>query len=124
MKKRILIVDDDKQIRVMLKRLFEQEGYETAVAVNGMEAINIHLEIPADLVVTDIIMPEQEGLETIRKLRKKTPGVKIIAISGGGAGDADSYLRLAGKMGANMTLAKPLEKKILLESVRSLLENS
>ncbi len=121
MKTRILIIDDEEQIRNMLKRMFEKEGYETIQAGNGRDAITTHLKTPADLVVTDIIMPEQEGLETIRKLKEKTPDIKIIAISGGGVGGADSYLHLASKLGANLTFVKPVEKNDLLKGVRLLL---
>ncbi len=119
----ILIIDDEDQIRNMLQILFERAGYEVSVAKNGLEALKGHARTPADLIVTDIIMPEQEGLETIRKIREDLSDVKIIAISGGGIGGAESYLSLAAKLGADITFKKPVEHRDLLEAVRKLIGN-
>lgn len=117
----ILIIDDEKQIRDMLRILFERFGYAVSGAQNGLEALKIHAQTPADLIVTDIIMPEQEGLETIRKLREQGGDVKIVAISGGGIGGAESYLSLAAKLGADATFKKPVEHRNLLDAVRKLI---
>ncbi len=80
-------------------------------APDGKVALWIYKEKPADLIITDIIMPEKEGIETIMELKREFPDVKIIAISGGGKGDAGQYLDMAKKMGADNTLAKPFEKE-------------
>ncbi|MDY6987588.1 MAG: response regulator [Thermodesulfobacteriota bacterium] len=117
---RILVVDDDVQIREMLRQLLERAGYEVAEAPDGRQGIRLYRQEPADLVITDIIMPEKEGLETIRELRRDFPDVKILAISGGGRVLADEYLRLAKQFGAERTLAKPFDQKELLEAVHEL----
>ena len=82
--KRILIIDDDFLVRDMLERLVRKACYDVETAENGVHAMRVHRENPVDLVITDIIMPEKEGLETITELRNSFPAVKIIAISGGG----------------------------------------
>ncbi len=97
------------------------EGHEVVNASNGKEGIKLFRENGADLIITDIVMPEKEGLETIMELRKGYPDVKIIAISGGGRVDPESYLTMAEKMGASRTLTKPFEREELLEAVRELL---
>jgi len=117
---RILVIDDDAQIRGMLKFMFEEAGYEVMTAPEGEAAMKLHHETPADLVVTDILMPGKEGVETIIGLRKESPAIKIIAISGGGAVGSQVYLDLAKKFGVHRTFAKPLDLKELLESVREL----
>jgi len=119
-KARILIMDDDAQIREMLRQLLERAGYEVAEAPDGRQGIRLYRQAPADLVITDIIMPEKEGLETIRELLRDFPDVKILAISGGGRVLADEYLRLAKQFGAERTLAKPFDQKELLEAVHEL----
>ncbi len=118
---RILIIDDDPQIREMLKQLFERAGYEVLVAPEGKTGLRLHQMTPADLIITDIVMPEKEGLETIMDFRRNFPAVKIIAISGGGMIEADKYLETAKAMGAHMTFPKPFQLKELLQAVRNLL---
>jgi DNA-binding response OmpR family regulator len=120
--KSILVVDDDEYIRIMLKKLFEQEGYAVQSAENGKTAVKSIYEKPVDIVITDIIMPEKEGLETIMELRRDFPGLEIIAISGGGLIHANEYLKLAKVMGARYTFSKPLSIAELKAAVRSLLE--
>jgi DNA-binding response OmpR family regulator len=119
---RILIVDDDIQVRKMLCKALERAGYETVAAPDGKVAMRLFRENPADLVITDLIMPEKEGIETIMELRRDFPQVKIIAISGGGIIEAEKYLYIAEKSGAQLTLAKPFTLRELLEAVQSLLE--
>jgi YesN/AraC family two-component response regulator len=118
---RILIIDDDIQVREMLKMLFEMAEYEVLDAPDGKEAIKRHLVSPADLLITDIVMPEKEGLETIIEFRRRFPSVKIIAISGGGKIDANEYLETAKLLGAQKGFSKPFELAGLLETVRKLL---
>lgn len=81
---RILVIDDEPQVRAMLRQMLEREGYEVVEAEEGEEGMRRYREQPVDLVITDILMPQKEGIETIRALRRTNPGVKIIAISGGG----------------------------------------
>ncbi len=82
---RILIIDDDLQIREMMEQMLQKEGYETIGASDGQIAMKLCRENPADVVITDIIMPEKEGIETIVELKREFPGIKIIAMSGGRA---------------------------------------
>jgi CheY-like chemotaxis protein len=121
MKKRILIVDDDAQFRLMLRRLLEREGYEVFEAGDGKEGIKAYRNLRTEVVVTDIIMPEMEGVETIMKLRKEFPGVKIFAISGGGRNSPDSYLSMAEKLGARFIMEKPLDRPSFLEKLAALI---
>ncbi len=119
--KHILIIDDESQIRLMLRKLLEAEGYGVTVAPNGKEGIRLYNENPMDLIITDLIMPEKEGIETIMELKKKHPDIKIIAMSGGGKNLSDGYLLLAKKMGAMKTFEKPIRKKALLEAISNLI---
>ena len=117
----ILIIDDDDQIRRVLRKTLERDGYDVADAPNGKEGIRLYRENPADLVITDIIMPEKEGIETIMDLRREFPEVKIIAMSGGGRIGPEDYLHMAKGLGAQRTLTKPLERDELLRVVRELI---
>ena len=118
---RILVIDDDIEVREMLKQYFERAGYDVLVAADGKAATSLQHESPADLVITDIVMPEKEGLETIMEFRRDFPSVKVIAISGGGKIEANKYLTIARALGAQKTFAKPFELKEVLEEVRKLL---
>src|SRR5207245_7504489 len=101
----ILVIDDDEDFRRMLFTALERDGYTVEEARNGQEGSRRHRTEPVDLVITDILMPEQEGLETIQALRREFPEIKIIAISGG-VGQLN-FLPLARKFGALRTLQKP-----------------
>ena len=117
----ILIADDDRQIRNLLSQFLEVSGYETLVAKNGLEAIRHYESGHPDLVITDILMPEKDGIETIMDLKKMDPAMKIIAISGGGVGSASSYLSLAEKLGVVAVFEKPFSMKELLLHIRAAL---
>ena len=116
----ILLIDDDDQIRIMLRQMLEAEGYEVVNASNGKEGIRLYREDPADLIIADIIMPEKEGIEVIMELKKDFPDVKIIAISGGGQIDAEEYLQMAKMLGAKFTFTKPFERKELMDAVKEI----
>jgi len=90
-------------------------------AADGIEGLEIYRQEPTDLVITDLIMPEKEGIETIIELKRDFPEVKIIAMSGGGRIEPESYLNIAQKLGALQTLTKPFDRKELLEAVHNLL---
>jgi DNA-binding response OmpR family regulator len=122
MTSRILIIEDDVQIREMLRQTMEREGYEVVDAPNGKVAMKLQREKPAALIITDLIMPEKEGIETIRELRQDFQDIKIIAISGGGRIGPEEYLDMAKMLGAQRTFAKPIERKVLLDAVRELLK--
>ena len=118
---RIIVIDDDVQVLEMLRQTLECEGYEVVDAPNGNEGIKLCRENPADLIITDIIMPKKEGLETIIALKRDFPDSKIIAISGGGRISPEEYLSMAKKLGAGYALAKPVEREELLAAVRELI---
>ncbi len=114
---RILIIDDEDELRSMLRRMLEQVGHEVTEAVNGTEGIQSYEQDRPDLIITDIIMPEKEGVETIIALRRADPDLPIIAISGGGRLEATDFLTMARKLGARRTLSKPFRRDQLLEAV-------
>jgi CheY-like chemotaxis protein len=118
---RILLVDDDESFRPMLHETLERFGYEVVVAVNGREALDRYREQPADLVLTDVIMPDKEGLETIREIRRQWPDARIIAMSGGGRTGPDNYLKIARNMGAAEVLSKPFSNRDLLNAIERVL---
>ncbi len=120
--KRILVIDDDDQVRRMIRQMLERAGYEVTDAPDGEIGVRMHRAEPVDLIITDIFMPEKEGLETIRELRRDFPDIKIIAISGGGSTGAFSYLPLAKSFGALDTISKPFDRSELLDSVKRLLD--
>lgn len=103
----ILIIDDDDVFRDVLASALEHAGHVVRQAVNGIEGLQKFHQQPAELVITDIVMPEKEGLDTIRDLRREFPQARIIAMSGGLAHDPKLYLHMAEKFGATAVLAKP-----------------
>lgn len=119
---RILIVDDEPDILVILERMLHKMNHQTILAGNGNEAVQRLEENPVDLVITDLIMPESEGIETIAVIRKRWPRVKIIAMSGGGRQSPVPYLALAATLGADATLAKPFDRAALVDTLRHVLE--
>lgn len=118
---RVLLVDDDDSFRTMLRITLMKMGHAVREVRNGREAMAAYEQDPLDLVITDLVMPEQEGVETIRKLRQKYPQVKIIAMSGGGRGSATSYLKIAQAMGADLVLAKPFSNDEMRAGIGRLL---
>ena len=118
---RILVIDDDIKIREMLKQYLERAEYEVLIAPDGKAALKLHSANPVDLIITDIVMPEKDGLETIMELRRRFPAVKVIAISGGGKIGANDYLNIAKVLGVTKTFSKPFELRELLAAVRELL---
>ena len=119
---RILLIDDDDQIRTALREMLEREGYEVAEAPDGKAGCSYFRNEGADLVITDILMPEKDGIETIIEIRRDFPEAKIIAISGGGDIDPNFYLHLSSQFGVSRTLTKPFEREDLLASVRELMD--
>ncbi len=117
----ILIIEDDDFVQNMLKQTFERAGYDVATASNGRIGVKLYQSQAFDVVITDLIMPDMEGIETISTLRKTNPDVKVIAISGGGRNGPEDYLHLAGKLGAAQTFSKPVDRNKLLDAVKTLL---
>jgi CheY-like chemotaxis protein len=118
----VLIVDDEAQIRQLIRTTFEEAGYRVSEASNGKEALAQYRLAPTDVVITDILMPDQDGLECITTLRRESPNVKIIAITGDSnmIGVLD-FLDVAKMLGADGTLQKPFEMKALVEAAESAL---
>lgn len=118
---RILIIDDDATVRKVLCRILERGGHTVAEAGDGRTGLKLHAEQPADLIITDIFMPDQDGLETIMQLRKQSPGTKIICLSGGDSTGRMDLRRDAEQLGAQRTLRKPFELGEILEVVAEVL---
>jgi CheY-like chemotaxis protein len=117
---RILVVDDEEQIRRILRLTLERAGHEVDTAADGNEAVAKFDPERHDLVITDIVMPEKEGIETIQELRQVSAGVKIIAISGGGRISPEEYLDWARRFGVHRTFTKPIDRDDLLRTVAEL----
>ncbi len=112
----ILVIDDDEALRPMLGMALERNGHQVTLAENGAVGVRQYIASPPDLVITDIIMPEKEGVETILELRNQQPGVKIIAMSGGGP-RSEIYLKMCDQLGVCCTLVKPFTLETLIEAV-------
>jgi DNA-binding response OmpR family regulator len=120
----ILIIDDDPYARGTLQMILEEEGYAVLCAEDGERGLAaFHVSAP-DLVVTDLIMPNKEGLETIREIRRSGATTPIIAVSGGGRLKAADLLVLADHLGADAVLAKPFDADDLVTKVRDQLTRS
>lgn len=117
----ILIVDDEPEICEELKEFVEGKGFRALTASDGRMALEMFAAQPVDLVVMDVIMPHKEGIETILELRKRAPGVKIIAISGGGRARHGGFLMVAKRAGAHQVFAKPLKLRALYKAILELL---
>jgi CheY-like chemotaxis protein len=112
----LLVIDDDADVRHLIRRYLEEAGHSVIEAEDGYAGLTAFRRAAIDLVITDIFMPEQDGIETIRMLRKLRPTIRIIAISGGIVGDR-IYLREAKALGADGVLSKPFRREDLLNLV-------
>lgn len=126
---RVLIIDDEPLVRASLRETLEGAGYDVIEAANGMEAVDFLSDAEPDVMITDIFMPEKEGIATIRDFRALYPDLPVIAISGLGdipIGNMSTvnYLETAGKLGADFTLAKPFGPHELLNIVREALNKT
>lgn len=116
----ILIADDDPGTRQALKLTLEAAGYRVRVAADGAEAFSLQRESPADVLITDIFMPESDGFEAIDRFRRDFPATKIIAISGDAKRARREYLPVAAMIGVDATLKKPFNTAQLLQALHSL----
>jgi DNA-binding response OmpR family regulator len=127
---RIVVIDDDEAMRDVLIEVLEREGFEVNVANNGDDGLRLLRENSADLVITDVIMPLKNGIDTAREIRSEFPDTRIIVISGGGnitpmeyepsAITTTAFLALASATGADVTLTKPFERQELVDAVKEL----
>lgn len=118
----ILIVDDDSSIRLLFKQFLEGEGYKVSLASDGQEGIALLKQQKPDLIITDILMPEMDGLEIVREVRKHHSSIPIIAISGGMRSGQINFLSHARTFGACRVFEKPISLAALLTAVKELLD--
>ena len=118
----VLVIDDDSGIRELLADTLQEAGFHVHVAQNGVHGLRAFAQNPADLVITDILMPEKEGCSTIVDLRDIAPDVRVIAMSGGNFNSADAYLNLAREVGADKVIEKPFMPSELLSIIKELLD--
>ena len=131
---KILVIDDEAAIRDVVKQVLEREGFEVSIASDGKEGLAMLEERGADLVITDIIMPGIDGVAALERIKKKSPDLPVIVISGGGAVApmayepaaiaTEAYLGSATKAGADRTLTKPFNREQLLAAVNVVLRPS
>ena len=118
---RILVIDDDDAVRRAIRRHLESDGHQVVEAPDGRAGMKLYRENPTDLVITDLFMPEQEGLETIRELRKSFKDAKILVVTGSQPGGAFDFRAQATLMGAQAALSKPFTRDEFLGAVRQVL---
>lgn len=121
---RILLIDDDELSRSAVEKMLERAGFEVRSTGDGREALESYRKERPDLVVTDLIMPDVDGLELIQQVRQLDPTVRILAISGGGRVQAEEYLSVARKFGALEVLSKPFTGQELRQAVERALGKS
>ncbi len=120
-RKKILLVDDEEAIRKMVRAVLGNELYEFGEAVNGLDAQALLAKQHFDLIITDVIMPDCDGIELVMAIRRTQPDIKVIVMSGGGRVRAGHYLDLAGKLGAAKVFEKPFDTAALRQTVKELL---
>lgn len=118
----ILLIDDDEGFRGMLFKLLSRHGFAVVACANGREGVKLYRKNPEFVVVTDLIMPDQEGIETIIQLKREYPDARIIAMSGGGRATPGIYLDSALRLGASRSFAKPFDNSEFIAAVRELAE--
>jgi CheY-like chemotaxis protein len=118
----ILIVEDDNDLREMLKTSLLAKKYTVLEASNGKEALLRFKPLSTDMVITDLIMPDEDGLKVIMKFKEIKPSIKIIAISGGGKAGPGNYLNLAKALGADEIFSKPFSVNELIKKIDDLLD--
>lgn len=117
---RVLVIDDNDDLRRVLRLFLEEAGFEVEAAANGLRRLQLQREKPACVVVTDLFMPEKEGIETIVELRRQFPQTKIVAMSGGGNDVGGGYFAVAREVGAAKALSMPFDMQELVRTVHEL----
>ena len=121
---KILVIDDDPLVRRTIGRVLARSGYETLSAADGYEGLVLFQREQPSVVITDIIMPDKEGIETILEIRRLSPEAQIIAVSGGARSGNCDYLEIAAKFGASEVLTKPFDSAALLDCVARCLDRA
>lgn len=119
---KVLIIEDDELVRLTCRNLLKKEGHEVLEAENGAAGVDCFKKEKPDLVITDILMPDKEGLETIIEIRAINPDAKILAISSGGSTQNMSFLKMAKELGATYALKKPLKPDQLVAVTREMIK--
>ena len=118
---KILLVDDNEQFLSLLNKFLVSNGFEVVCSNNGVEAKELFLKFKPNLVITDIVMPDIDGIELLLAIRELNPDILVIAMSGGNQGHADTYLQMADTLGADIIISKPFQLADLLIDVKKLL---
>ncbi len=121
---RILLIEGEPHVRKLMKEILEEEGHEIIECDNGTDGIREYKRAAIDLVVLDVLLPDKDGLDTLRELKQHHDDVKVMAISGGFVQGAIDMLPLAKRLGARHTLDKPFDLKMFLSAVKQLLDDS
>ncbi len=121
---RILVIDDELSVLEVLRKILQFEGYDVITATNGEEGVELFRQTPCDLVITDMVMPGKDGLQTILDLRQEEPDLPVIAVSGGGTISKERYLVVAGYLDRVITIAKPFSVESITEAVTKLLSET
>jgi len=116
----VAVIDDQALMRDMMAVALRRQGFQVIAAANGREALQKLADVKVDVVVTDIFMPEADGIEVLRELRRRDPDMPVIAVSGGSLQMPGDFLRMASVLGAARTLSKPFRPDELVEAVRTL----
>lgn len=119
--RKILVIEDDTLLRSMMQKGLERAGYEAVVAVNGTQGIELFKQHKPSLVITDMLMPDKEGMQTIMELKQIDPDIKIIAMSGGGSTKNMAFLEMSKRVGAVATISKPFKPQDLFDLIGTLL---
>jgi DNA-binding NtrC family response regulator len=117
----ILVIDDEPSVLDVLRKILQLEGYEVITAANGEEGLELFRQFPCDLVITDMVMPVKDGLQTILDLRKEKPDIPVVAMSGGGTISKERYLAIAGYLDKVITIPKPFSVESITGAVTTLL---
>ncbi len=122
-KKQILIIDDEPTTLRVLEKILSTGGYDVIAAASGVRGVELFKKHFCDLVITDMVMPVKDGLQTIMSLREIAPGLPVIAVSGGGHISKERYLAVAGYLDGVVTIPKPFSAAVILDAVKNLLSS-
>ncbi len=117
---KILVIDDDELVKNMISSVLRKNNFEVVSASNGVEGVNVAKKVEPNIVLTDMLMPDKEGVETIIEVKQALPEVKVIAMSGGGQEKNMTFLQMAKKVGADCVLQKPFKPSDLVSMIKEM----